>query len=70
MDIDYNQGDGRGRLEYRAPMDDSYRASSECGRNRHPTPSADADGLGVRIAPVCPECGAPRAIDPFDDKRR
>lgn len=48
--------------------DEEYRTCSECGGNCEPEPSA-VDGLGVRIAFVCPEHGAQSMLDPFSDQR-
>lgn len=48
--------------------DESYRTCSTCGGDCEPEPSA-VDGLGVRIAFVCPEHGPQSMIDPFQDHR-
>ena len=67
--MEYNELDGPDGVEIRVPKDDAYRTCSECGGDCYPDPSAGADGLGVRIAFVCPEHGVHSVIDPFEDKR-
>lgn len=52
------------------PEDESYRMCAEFGRDRHPDQNVSADGLGLRIAFVCPEHGVHSVIDPFEDKRK
>lgn len=67
--MDYDKFDGPDGVEVRVPTDDSYRTCSECGGDCYPDPSAGADGIGVRIAFVCPEHGVHSVVDPFEDKR-
>lgn len=52
------------------PRDQSYRTCSECGGDCYPDTSAGADGLGVRIAFVCPEHGVHSVVDPFEEERK
>ncbi|WP_299304476.1 hypothetical protein [uncultured Brachybacterium sp.] len=66
--MDYDKLNGPGGAEVRVPTDDSYRTCSQCGGDCYPEPTA-IDGLGVRIAFVCPEHGVHSVIDPFEDKR-
>ena len=51
------------------PQTDDYRVCSQCGRDCEPDPSVGADGLGARIAFVCPVHGVNAIIDPFSDLR-
>lgn len=46
-------------------LDERYRTCADC----EPDTSAGADGVGVRIAWVCPMHGVHSVIDPFEDKR-
>lgn len=50
------------------PSDESYRTCSVCGGDCEPDPMAE-DGLGVRIAFVCPQHGVQTLVDPFEDLR-
>lgn len=52
----------------RVPTDEGYRTCSVCGRDCEPNPLAE-DGLGVRVAFVCPHHGAQSIVDPFADSR-
>ncbi|QZY52272.1 hypothetical protein [Leucobacter tenebrionis] len=53
-------GDGSG--------DELYRTCGECGADCRPEPTG-ADGLGARIAFVCPEHGVHSVVDPFEHLR-
>ena len=66
--MDYDAIDGPDGAELRVPKDDSYRTCTECGGDCVPEPTA-LDGLGVRIAFVCPTHGIHSVIDPFADQR-
>lgn len=57
-------------LGFGPPKDESYRTCAECGGDCYPDPSPSADGIGVRIAYICPEHGMHSLIDPFEDKRK
>lgn len=48
--------------------DQSYRTCPVCGADCVPEASG-ADGLGARIAFVCPEHGVHSVIDPFEEDR-
>lgn len=59
--------------------DDGYRRCSQpvaatgggtapCGRDCEPDP-ASVEGLGMRIAFVCPEHGVHSLVDPFEGRR-
>lgn len=48
--------------------DESYRTCSVCGGDCEPDPMAE-DGLGVRIAFICPQHGVQSMVDPFADMR-
>lgn len=50
------------------PSDESYRTCSVCGGDCEPDPTA-VDGLGVRIAFICPKHGVQSIVDPFADMR-
>ncbi|MBO4145956.1 hypothetical protein QWJ06_05375 [Kocuria rhizophila] len=66
MDGDaFDWSDGLGDL---APADQSYRTSAECGVDCALDPTA-IDGMGVRIAFVCPQHGVQSIIDPFQGQR-
>lgn len=54
--------------EQHVGLGESYRTCSECGGDCEPVPSA-VDGLGVRVAFVCPAHGVHGVLDPFDDRR-
>ncbi|WP_431794912.1 hypothetical protein [Micrococcus luteus] len=67
--MDYDEiGDLHG-VRIRTPKDQNYRTCSECGGDCYPGPSAGADGMGVRIAFVCPEHGVHSVVDPFKEER-
>lgn len=66
--MDYEHFEGPDGLDIRVPTDDAYRTCSECGGDCEPEPSA-IDGIGVRIAFVCPTHGAQSMVDPFSDLR-
>ena len=51
-----------------ADGDQPYRTCPECGGDCQPEPSA-VDGLGVRIAFICPQHGAHSLVDPFEEQR-
>lgn len=62
----------RRRRAYAGQMDqpdEGYRTCAECGRDCDPDPSAGADGIGARIAWVCPVHGVHSVTDPFEDLR-
>jgi len=67
--MDYERVDGPDGLEVRVPTSYDYRTCSDCGGDCEPDPSVGADGLGVRIAFVCPEHGVQSLVDPFEDLR-
>lgn len=48
-------------------MSEGYRTCSVCGGDCEPEPSA-IDGLGVRVAFVCPSHGVHSILDPFEDR--
>lgn len=50
-------------------QDESYRTCTGCGRDCELDTSADADGIGVRIAWVCRAHGLNSIIAPFDNLR-
>ncbi|RZU62239.1 hypothetical protein EV380_1832 [Zhihengliuella halotolerans] len=66
--MNYERFEGPDGLEIRVPIDEGYRTCAECGGDCDPEPTA-LDGLGVRIAFVCPEHGVHSMVDPFEDKR-
>lgn len=66
--MEYDPVDGPDGLEIRVPRDEGYRTCAECGGDCMPDPSA-VDGLGVRIAWVCPNHGVHSIVDPFEDLR-
>lgn len=53
-------GDGTGN--------EQYRTCQECGRDCVPE-HAGSDGMGARIAFVCPEHGLHSVVDPFEHLR-
>ena len=67
--MEYDEVPGPDGLSIRMPTSDDYRTCSECGGDCYPDPSAGADGLGVRIAFVCPTHGVHSVIDPFEEDR-
>ncbi|WP_454293551.1 hypothetical protein [Salana multivorans] len=66
--MDYQRIDGPDGMEIRVPRDEEYRTCSVCGGDCYPDPTG-VDGLGVRIAFVCPDHGAQSIVDPFEDLR-
>lgn len=48
---------------------DGYRTCSECGRDGEADPSTGGDGIGARIAFVCPVHGVHSVVDPFEHLR-
>lgn len=72
MNVDYNQFDGPAGVEVRVSTDEGYRTCSECGGDCYPDPSAGADGIGVRIAFVCPSTASTASLTrsrTSDDRR-
>lgn len=67
--MENEQSDDTDNLSFGPPMDESYRTCAECGGDCYPDPSPSADGIGVRIAYICPEHGVHSIVDPFKDKR-
>ena len=67
--MEYDEFDGPDGLEIRVPTSDDYRTCGECGADCYPDPSVGMDGLGARIAFVCPDHGVQSIVDPFADKR-
>lgn len=67
--MEYDKVPGPDGLPIRVPTNDDYRTCSECGADCYPDPNAGADGLGVRIAFICPEHGLHSVIDPFEEAR-
>lgn len=67
--MEYDKVPGPDGLPIRVPANDDYRTCPECGGDCYPDPSAGADGLGVRIAFICPEHGLHSVIDPFEEDR-
>lgn len=53
----------------RMPKAQVYRTCSACGGDCEPVPSVGSDGLGVRIAFVCPRHGVQSIVDPFEEER-
>ena len=49
--------------------DQSYRTCSECGSDCGPDPFVAGEVEGIRIAFICPSCGAQSVIDPVEDLR-
>lgn len=64
----YELGDLDG-VPIRTPKNQGCRTCSECGGDCYPEPSAGADGLGVRIAFICPEHGVHSVVDLFEEER-
>lgn len=56
-------------LEIRLPANEDYRTCSQCGADCEPDPDAGGDGIGARIAFVCPLHGVNAIVDPFEDLR-
>lgn len=59
-DVTVQYGDGSGN--------EDYRTCSTCGGDCEPE-AAGAEGLGARVAFVCPEHGLHAIVDPFDGRR-
>lgn len=68
-DMEYDNFPGPDGLEIRLPRTDDYRTCSECGAECSPDPAAGGDGIGARIAFVCPAHGVNAIVDPFEDFR-
>ncbi|SUE27772.1 Uncharacterised protein [Nocardia farcinica] len=66
--MDWERSEGPDGLEIRVPADEEYRTCSVCGGDCEPEPGG-ADGLGIRLAFVCPEHGPQSLVDPFSDLR-
>lgn len=64
--MEYEHLDGPDGVPIRVPADDGYRTCSVCGDDCEPDPSLSADGVGARIAFVCPEHGVQSVVDPFE----
>lgn len=56
------------RSRRRRARHETYRTCPECGGDCEPDPAA-VDGLGVRIAFVCPKHGPQTIVDPFGHLR-
>lgn len=67
--MDYDRINGPDGLDIRIPKDEGYRTCAECGGDCVPDPSVTVEGLGIRIAFVCPEHGVQSLVDPFEDLR-
>lgn len=68
--MDYDEVGDLDGVPIRTPKDQSYRTCSECGGDCYPDTSAGADGMGVRIAFVCPKHGVHSVVDPFEGERK
>lgn len=68
--MEYDELDELDGVPIRTPRDQGYRTCSECGGDCEPDTSVGIDGLGVRIAFICPEHGVQSVIDPFEQERR
>lgn len=66
--MDYDRIEGPDGMEIRIAKGKDYRTCTECGGECYPD-SAGADGIGARIAWICPEHGVHSIVDPFEDKR-
>ncbi len=67
--MEYDEISGPDGLAIRVPKNDSYRTCSQCGGDCEPDPTAGGDGIGARIAFVCPRHGLNAIVDPFEDLR-
>lgn len=67
--MDYNEVAGPDGLVIRVAANDDHRTCAECGRDCEPDLAAGAEGLGARIAFICPEHGIHSVIDPFEHLR-
>lgn len=67
--MDYDDVGSLDVAQIRVPRDESYRTCAECGSDCYPDTSAGADGLGVRIAFVCPEHGVHSEGSPTEEDR-
>lgn len=70
MAKDYDEVGDLDGVPIHTPKDQSYRTCSKCGGDCYPDTSAGADGMGVRIAFVCPEHGVHSVVDPFEEERK
>lgn len=60
--------DSAGDLTFGADDDEAYRTCAECGGDCAPEPTT-LEGVGVRIAFICPTHGVHSVFDPFENKR-
>ncbi len=67
--MDYERFAGPDGIEIRVPKNEDHRTCTECGGDCAPDPSATVEGMGVRIAFICPAHGVQSLVDPFEDLR-
>lgn len=67
--MEYDEVPGPDGLRIRVSATDEHRTCSECGGDCYPDPGAGAEGMGVRIAFICPVHGLHSVIDPFEEYR-
>lgn len=65
--MEYDEAGGVNGVPIRVPTDDEYRTCSVCGGDCEPDIGSGSDGLGARIAFVCPEHGVQSLVNRSKD---